>query len=345
MRKKLFAVIIIQFIFDFQFAFTSYGQIKLRAGVECGIYGSTGTNILEQYDFFNSLEGQVGYDFKDDVREANIKLRLKPEFYGLNNQLRTFKIRADGSFRQSEKNFNWGFRANRQLYKFNGRTIDLNYDSFNLIFDSDWFLLDGFPFSLSTGYGNQKINNDGSQNLDLYMLDFCTFETLSEFSKICTGFYVEKFGVSGNVNIPSNQSVNSNDGWRYGPQIIFNYIKYFVINFEYRFLLHKSQMTRNFSYEQLIRLVAGKLLTDKISAFVLADLYFRNFKLNSLGENNLNLLYNSMNIDNRIYLKAAYDISRLVEVYLRTGYQKENLADNRFSYSGWNTILGIEIGN
>ncbi len=345
MRKKLLAVVLIQIIFDFIPASATYGQLKLRAGAESGIYGSTGSNILEQYDFYNSLEGQIGYDFKDDIREANIKLRLKPEFYGLNDQLRTFKIRADGSYRQSEKKFNWGFRVIRQLYKFNGGAIDLNYDSFNLIFDSDWFLLNGLPFSFSTGYGNQRINDGGSQNLDLYMIDLCVFRNLNEFSKTCAGFYVEKFGVSGNGNIPSAQSVNSNDGWRYGPQIIFNYIKYFVINFEYRFLLHNSQMTRNFSYEQLIRLVAGKLLTDKISAFVLADLYFRNFKLNSTGENNLNLLYNSMNIDNRIYLKAGYEISGPVEVYIRTGYQKENLVDNRFSFSGWNTILGIEISN
>ena len=345
MRNKLLIFFAVQIFLNTQLTISLYGQLNIRADAETGVYGNTGSEILDRYDYFNSLEGQIGYGYKDESRSANVKLRIRPEFYGIKNQLKTLKIRADAAYHQNEKTFNWGFRVNRQQYKFDGRNIDLNYDSFNLVLKGDLFFIDNLPLSIAAGYGYQKINNDGSQDLDLYMLDLYTTKNLGRFSYLSAGLYIEKFNVSGNNYIAYYKSPEKNDGWRFGPQLIFNYIKDLVINFEYRFLFHNSDLTRNVSYEQMLRFVAGKLFTEKLSGFILADLYFRNFRLNSIGETNLYLLYNSMNIDNRIYLKVGYDLSGLLEVYIRTGYSKENLIDNKYSFSGWNAVFGIEIGS
>ncbi len=345
MIKELFTILIVQFFFYPLFIRDLYAQIKYKASAETGMHVSAGPDVFYRNDFFNSLEGQLGYVFSDKIRDARIKIRIRPEFYGIQNQLKTMKIRGDAFYHQKENIFNWGFRVNRQRYVFNGRNIDLSYDSFNLILDSDWFLFDRLPFSFSAGYGNQRINNDGSQDLDLYIFDLSARSNLSEFSKLSGGIYFESFNVSGAGNIFYTNIRNNNAGRRYGPHIIFNYIKYTVINFEYRFLYHSSDLTRDFSYEQMISLVAGRFLTEKLSAFLLTDLYFRHYNLNTGSTGNLNLLYNSMNIDNRIFLKIGYDLSGILEVYIRTGYLKENLYENSYSISGWNTVLGIEISN
>lgn len=344
MRRKLIAVIAVQLVFNMYFLSITYGQIKFRADAETGYYRSTGTNILNQNNYFNALEGQLGYNYKNENKSAGIKLRIRPEFYGIDEQLTTLKIRGDASYQQSEKNFNWGFGINMQQYRFHGRNIDLNYNSFNLLFNSDWFIIPNFPLSLRAGYGFQKINNEGGQDLKMYLFNLGTSKQISEFSSIGAGIYLERFNISGEgINFFNNVTLNK--GWRYGPQIVIAYIKDIIFNFEYRFLLHNSSLTNNISYEQTVRLVAGKLLSDEWSVFALVDLYFRKFRLNNQSTGNLNLIYNSMNIDDRIYVKLAYELNNFCELYLRSGYLKENLVNSRFSYSGLNTILGIEISN
>lgn len=324
------------------------GQFKIKANAETGYFTSNGTSIISQSDFLNSIDSQFGYTYKDEMRSAEIKFRVRPEFYGLDNPLRTLKFGADGSYDQSEDSFNWGFELSRQLYNFRGRNIDLAYDSFNILAKGVLFPLETNPIGGTAGYGYQKINNSITQDLEYYFVNFTSSITLSESSKLGYGVYIENFSVSNETpSLPGQISsfLTENEGWRFGPQVGFYYLKEAVLNIDYRFLVHNSGLTNNLSNEQWLRVVTGKLITDKWSIFLLVDLYLRNLKLNAAGEKNLSLLYNSLNIDNRIYLKTGYELSDHFEVYIRTGYFKENLVANKYSYSGWNTLLGVEVGN
>jgi len=324
------------------------GQFRIKATAETGYYTSNGTSIIRQSDYLNSVDGQIGYNYKDDARSAEIKFRVRPELYGIYNPLRTLKFGADGSYNQFEESFNWGFELSRQLYNFSGRNIDLSYDSFNILAKGILFPLENNPIGGVIGYGYQKINNSITQDLEYNFINFTSSVPVSAYSKLGYGIYIENFSVTDVIpKMPGyiQGSQNKNEGWRFGPQAGFYYLKDAVLNLDYRFLVHNSQLTDNFSYEQWIRLVAGKLITDKWSVFLLVDLYLRKLKLNAEGEKNLSLLYNSLNIDNRIYLKTGYELSDHFEVYIRTGYFKENLVVNQYSYSGWNTLLGVEVGN
>ncbi len=330
----------------FSFAiFSLHAQIKFKASAETGYYKNTGTSIVEQSDLYTSFDGQIGYKFNDEKRSANFSLRLRPEFYGFENRMQTLKFRAEGSYTQNEEGFDWGARLNRQRYSFNGNNINLAFDSFNLIFDGDLFFLKENPVSITAGYGFQNISNDTKQNLDSYFFDGRIIQLLNQFTKVGGGIYIEKFSVSGSSIFPYQNLLDKNNGWRFGPQINFNYLKDAVINFDYRFMFHSSSITNNPSYEQWLRLVAGKLLSERWSAFLLSDFYFRKFSLNQSGENNLNLLYTPMDFENRIYLKVGYELNDFFELYIRTGYFKENLVSDKFSYSGWNALIGIEAGN
>jgi hypothetical protein len=122
-------------------------------------------------------------------------------------------------------------------------------------------------------------------------------------------------------------------------------LKDFVINFDYRFLIHNSQYTSYPSIENWLRLVAGKILSEKWSAFVLTDYYFRNFRTKGIAADNQGLLYTSTNFENRIYLKLGYDIADNIELYIKSGYFDENISVDKYSFEGLDISLGIEIGN
>jgi hypothetical protein len=354
MSKNVSIIYYFIIFFISQYYPVTNSQFKLSASAEAGYYSSSGSSIIGQSDLYKDFDGQLGYVYNDEKRNAGLKLIVHPEFYGSENILSTLNFVADGSYRQAEKSFDWGFRLNRWLDNFSGKNIDLSYDVFNVLADGDLFFIKNLPLSLSTGYGFQKIKDSTGQNLDFYLLDLRTSLPLSSITKIGYGVYSESFSVNGLsssagqlVSLHSAQTgtINQNNGWRFGPQAGFYYLKDAIINFDYRFMVHISDLTNSFSYEQWIRLVAGKLLSDNWSVFLLTDLYFRKFNLNKLGENNLNLLYTSNNVDNHVYLKAGYDVSDHFEIYIRTGYFKENLVNNKYLYSGWNTILGIMIEN
>jgi hypothetical protein len=354
MSRTNINIYLLFFYFIFQNFTSTYSQFKFSAGAGAGYYSSSGTSIIGQSDLHKDFDGQLVYNYIDDIRNAGIKLIVHPEFYGSNNLLTTLNFYGDGSYTQDEKSFNWGFRLNNRLDNFNGRNINLSYDIFNALAEGNLFFLKDFPLNITTGYGFQKIKDSTGQTLDYFLLDLKTSTTLSSIAKIGYGIYSESFSVTAmpasgrqqvNVTPGRTGTINQNKGWRFGPQTGFYYLKDEIVNFDYHFLVHISDLTNNFSYEQWIHLVAGKLFSDKWSVFFLSDLYFRKFNLNELAENNLNLLYTSNNLDNHIYLKTGYDVSDHFEIYIRIGYFKENLVNNKYSYSGWDTTLGIELGN
>jgi hypothetical protein len=354
MSKANLNIYLLFFSIIFQNLTFTYSQFRFSAGAGAGYYNSSGTSVIGQSDLYRDFDGQFGYIYNDDNRNAGLKLIVHPEFYGSESILTALNFDAAGSFKQEQESFNWGFKLNSRLDNFNGRNINLLYDIFNGLAEGDLFFLKDFPLNIITGYGYQKIKDSTGQNLDFYLVDLKTSCSLSSITKIEYGVYSEFFSVTGvsssgghRVNVTTGQTatISRNNGWRFGPQTGFYYLKDAIVNFDYRFLMHISDLTNNFSYEQWIRLVAGKLLSDKWSAFFLADFYFRKFKLNELAENNLNLLYNSSNLDNHIYLKIGYDLLDHLEIDIRTGYFREILVNNKYLYSGWNTILGIEFEN
>ena len=322
-----------------------YAQIKIGGSVESGYYRAEGTQSVEQNDLFTGLDGQLGYNYKNDRRRASIKLRIRPEFYGLNNQLNTLKIRGDVSYFQNENPFTWGVSLSDQKYNIKSSTFNLTYNTFILSGNVESYLNENLPISFTLGYGYQDIGYSGQQNLDLFFGDIRLFQMLSENLKFGYGMYLEKFSITGRSFNFTVVPGEENSGWRFGPEISLNYLGDEVINLEYRFLFHNSKYTDSPSIEHWIRLVAGKLITSHFSTFILIDYYIRNFKYVPDADKYSYLLYTTMNFDNRIFLKLSYEINNNVELYFRSGYFKENLYSNKYNFDGWNALFGIDLSN
>ena len=215
---------------------------------------------------------------------------------------------------------------------------------FLLIADVSGFFWNGSPISLNLGYAFQKFSSTGKQQLDMIFLNSQLYELINPFFKIGYGIYTEKFSIQNDL-INLKHKINSNKGWRYGPEMSLNYLKNFILKFEYRFLFYDSQFTTYPSTEQWIRLVGGKIISKKWSIFLLVDYYYHSFKKTVNNNDNEYPLYTPTNFENRIYGKLGYDVSDKLEIYLKPGYFKENLFSDKYSFEGWDLLIGFEIGD
>ncbi len=206
------------------------------------------------------------------------------------------------------------------------------------------FFIDNYSINTSFGYAFQDASKDVNQNLDLFFLDLKAFPDYGLYFNIGYGFYIERFKIESNFSLPYVfQTITDNSGWRFGPQISLSYLKDFLVNIDYRFLFHNSNLTANPSYEQWLRVLAGTFITEKISAFLLIDYNWRKFKLVETQYDYSNLYYNPLNIENNIYAKLAYEINASIETYIKSGYFKYDVISRNYSIAGWDVILGIEI--
>lgn len=320
-----------------------YSQITWSINTLSGYNFASGSGVINKNDLLLSLDGEFEYNYEQDNREASFLIRAKPELYGIHNSLKTIKLKAKGNYFQKEKKFNWGINVTRQHNIYDSKDINLNYDIFILNAEATLFLIYNTPLTINLGYAYQATKDAFEQNLDLLFLDSKLFTQLNYF-KIGYGLYIEKFDVTYEQHLSFDYK-NNNDGWRIGPQILLAYLKSLIIRLEYRFLFHDSPLTKSLSYDQWLRLLAGKFVFDDLSVFILIDYYSRNYKLEKNSADVLPLLYSPIDQENNLYLKIEYDLSDTFSLYIRSGYSKENFFINDLSYSGWNVLLGLWVGN
>jgi hypothetical protein len=321
----------------------AYPQIDWRINSEIGLFRSSGYGILKEENLLARLDGFVKYKYEEDKRSAFVSLRIRPEFYSFDNTFNFIKMKAEGYYNQVEENFNWGINLTRQRNFFNDALFDLTYDVFTLVGDASWFFLGNMPLNTSGGYAYQIIKGEEEYNLDLLFLDTRIFNSLSSNLKLGYGFYIERFFIENETFHQNTLTRNNNDGFRIGPQASLNYIKNFILNVDYRLLIHESAFTEYFSYEHWIRVVAGKIFFTDWSAFLLIDYNSFFFQKRENYIEGVSPLYTPLNLENRIYLKIAYELSDNFELYTRGGYFKDNLYEDKFSLEGWNAMIGIEL--
>ena len=323
---------------------SSFPQLSAKLNLESGYYNSTQHDSIKQNDVIYRLNGLAKYRYAEEKRSASIQLRVSPESFGGADGLFVIKMKAEGNYFQKENNFNWGLDIARQKNIFKQTELKLNYDIFLVNGNLNLFLIDNFSISSSLGYAFQNASKDVNQNLDLFFLDLKAVSNYNLYCNIGYGFYIERFNVKSNLELqPNSLNIFDNSGWRFGPQISFNYLKNILANVDYRFLFHNSKLTGNPSYEQWIRVLAGTFITEKLSAFLLVDYYWRKFKQNETQQNYTNLYYNPLNIENNIYAKLAYEINESFESYIKSGYFKYDVVSRNYSIAGWDIMLGVEI--
>lgn len=320
-------------------------QVDWNIYTEGGVFHSTNNLSSKSSDMLFRVDGNLRYLYTESDYSASVKLRLRPELYGLNNNFNSIKFKASGDYYKKEDIITWGVKLIGQKNFYQNKITDFNYSIFAFSLSADWLQFENNPISIQLGYAYQTASENIEQNLDLIFWDMKFFNSSFLHSNLVYGFYAEKFSIENKYLTVFNRLGCKNKGWRFGPQISFAYQNQAIFHIEYRFLIHSSGVTKYPSYEHWVRLVAGKLFLDDWSIFLLADYYNRHFTLRDNNLSESNLIYNPLDIENRINLKIAYEIKNGFELYFKSGYFKENFFDQQFNFDGWNILVGFEITN
>ncbi len=322
----------------------SFCQVAWRTTVETGYVNSSADGLTTQEDVQIKLDGQLRYDYKRNKQNASFHIRVRPEMFGFKDQLRSMRLKALGSYSYDFDNFVGGINITSQRHIFSGKYIEINYESFLLLGDASFEIFNNTPANTSLGYAYQSLSAE-EQALDLIFFDTKLSRIINSYLQFGYGVYGEKFVVRGLTRMNHIFQKDKNSGWRFGPKANVSYVRNFIFNFEYRFLLHGSQLTAFPSYENWLRVVTGKIFGERWSVFLLADYYTRKFKTTNLALIENNLLYTPMNLENRIYAKLGYEINGSAEIFVKSGYFNESLYKNNVSFKGWNGTIGIEVRN
>ena len=320
-------------------------QVSFKGNAETGFYNSRGNSINKETNSLTRLNAQVSYNYSKENTSATFQLKARPEFYGLDGDLTSFKFRGSGKFFRREKNFNWGLNVTRHLNKITGLNVDINYDIFLLQGDLTLFIFDDLPLTSSLGYAYQNVDSESRQELDLIFGETKVNQVFNSYLKTGYGFYIENFSIENKFTPNIHNKIKSNKGYRFGPEFELQYLKNYILNLRYRFLFHSSGQTEFLSYEQWIRLVTGTILFPRFSVFLLVDFYIRKFKESGSSTSEFPILYTPLNQENHISFKAGYDITNKFEIYLKSSYFNEDLVYNNLSFEGWNFLFGIEFSN
>ncbi|MEW6702239.1 MAG: hypothetical protein AB1298_05925 [Bacteroidota bacterium] len=317
-------------------------QFTIRGNLESGFYRSIENFLSNENDLLFALEGKLGYKFKEENTEASFELKTRQEWFGLNKELFSFKFRGSGDLVRREENFDWGIGITRHLNRISGRSIDIDYDIFSIQGNATFYWFENAPVSVVLGYAYQNIASSIQQNHDIVFLEGKVHDVFSSFFKTGYGLYIEKFLIEGETIVNYNKRKESNGGVRIGPKLEIHYLKDFVVNGQYRFLFHFSDKAKPISYEHWVRLVAGKFLFSGFSTFLLIDYFWRNIKAGN-DSKTINILYSPFNLENNISLKIGYELTGSLELYLKSGYFRNNLVYNNYTFAGWNFLFGIEF--
>lgn len=318
----------------------SFAQFTGTFDAEAGYFKTSGEDLILKDDLITRLNGQLKLNYAKSTHEASLILNIHPEYLGRKNKTGILKLKADGNYLNLYNTLNWGFSISVIKNNYFGDVLSVRYD----IFSFQPFLLTTIldnPLNIFFGYTYQNINYSGSINYDLVFNETQYTFINERYFTTGVGIYTEKFNIENEYDLYPSEKVK-NQGWRTGPQVYIKYIKDFLISTSYRVLLHYSDAVENTSSEHQVTLVAGKIFLEKYSLFVLADFYFRDFRLKPSAQIN-DLIYNPINQENKYSLKLAYELSRNTELFIRSGYSRENVDSFTNNIAGWSFTVGFTV--
>ncbi len=323
------------------FQYLAAGEMRWKIGNEAGYYRASDYFSQNRNQIMDRLFGAVRYRASVQNNFWNLRAWLKPEFYGFNDGITSLKILADGQFIQTHPWGNLAFSTGIQNNSYHGSNPDIGFNIFRLSGGINWKYKSGWLASFSGGYAYRDISNNTHNSLDALTAEAKLLRISSPFFNMGGGLYAENFRLkyAGSFVLGLPQKLNR--GWRAGPEISLEYQHRAALNIIYRTLLHSSDFTGSGSYEQWLRVVAGKIISRNWSLFLLIDYYFSHLDYEKQSASYAGDTW--LNNENLVHLKLEHDVGSDVDLYLKIGYLREDLLTGERSLTGWQSLLGIEV--
>ena len=327
------------FFILFYFTQSFHGQLSYKANIETGLFfKSTNTDFNNSANIYKLL-GNIKFRTKYQNSESSISLKIRPEIFGDDSYALKFGAQGDYVYRTND--LAWKTFITYQNFQYSLTDDKYNFSSFNIITGADFELSKSTPAQVFVGYSYQDIEFINNLSSDFIYLDAKVQNFVSNYSSVSYGVFFENYVSEGISNITSKPIEAK--GWYYGPQISFNYLRNFLFNFGYKFLLISSSDLQNPSFEHRVNALGGMKVNEFISVFLYIDFYFRQAKQKRSETETLSLLPTKN--ENHITFKINYKFKNNFSVYIKSGYFRENVFSESKHLDGLNFLLGLELKN
>lgn len=319
--------------------FSLFAQIGIKLSGETGFFKGEGSSTTNSHLAlrFNALGN---YKYIDRKNSFNLKLRVRPKFYGTTNSTSIVKFAAESDYMRRSKKLNWGVGFVRQFYSYNNPRNDINFDILQLQGNGSWMFQPNWLGYLYLKYFYRDLSSNRQNSLDGIAVGTTLFRSTSRFSKWSIGFYAERFSVEDSEGAFINQNPLKNDGWRIGPEIGYAYQRKFVFKIDYHFYSIQSEIDEDLSAEHSLRLLFGKIINKRWSVFVLVDTYFRNTP--SADSLIFNPVYTPLNNESNIYSKIDFKIDKQRNLFFKLEYAKDELFLQDVAFTSRQFTVGLE---
>ncbi|MGD9489523.1 MAG: hypothetical protein AB7W47_16005 [Calditrichaceae bacterium] len=319
----------------FIIAFTDAAEkIQFQLGAEAGGYRS------EYVDgrFVSRIFGRFDYQNQFNNNYVQLKARVFPERYGFENSVNALKFSGDLTFGKSHETFNWQLRLyDKRYFYFSDIFDNISFDVFLLGGQISKFVSPLTVLRLALDYTYRDLSEQPRNRLDSFTSALALSHRIQRNSLISFVIGAENYEIQFDSIEPEPAR---NNGWRIGPGISYHHKSVYLFDFSYQFILESSDLSEESSREHQIKILWGRFLSKKWSLFLYGDYRYFSDKVKDIPAD---LSYTPVNNENWYYIKLGYDIDIKREIYLKTGYSKEDLIYSSRSLSGWQGLLGFNL--
>lgn len=317
-----------------------YAQLTWNLNFEPGYFIYSSGNNDYTSKFGAGLDWEAVYKFRSENRLAVFGARTRPEIYDLKERLLIIKLKAAADYYQFKKDLSWAIKVEYNRFHYN-ITGDDQYNSSIFLtgeIKTNYFL--EIDYMVRAGYSNRSVETNYALTMDIAFANLIFYHTFSRELNFGYGINFEKFIANNEYTYNYREGV-SVKGYRYGPQLSLTLNSDYILRGSASFLIHTSEETSTFSYEQQLNLVFGKSIIKDMFFLLYLQYYHSDLNYNEHER----YLYFQSNYENTVYLKLSYDLSDLVEIYLKPGYRQITLTQFSDSFDEWHFLAGIGITN
>ncbi|MBL7995512.1 hypothetical protein JNM05_09070 [bacterium] len=311
------------------------GGWEWKAGTEGGYFRTGDEDISGKIKYIGAISGSLRFDHTYDRSSCLFQIRLRPEVYGPQGNNYSINASATGQYQRRWGDFeiNAGIASRIQKYQLHSNRLDIN--TFQLLASANRYFRTRMSIGIDAVYNKVVLMNHTKNRISAWSVIPKANYFLSDFTSMSAGILMESYWAQTKDIILTTRS---NRGWRFGPELNFEYSKSWLIRTKYLPSKRFFSSINEAQVEHEINIVFGKKLTTHWSIFMLADYYF------SANDSSVqNVVYTQTNYENRIHAKLVYSWKKSYSVFVKMAYTKNELLYEKVTLSGTQASVGIEF--
>ncbi|MGE5364230.1 MAG: hypothetical protein ACM3SM_08875 [Bacteroidota bacterium] len=311
-----------------------YAQFSWNLSASTGIVSNKDTLGYTGSNNFAAAEGSLQFQQSDTMGIFGIGAKIRPEVRNADNtKLHSLKTKFSISMLREKETLSLGIVGSGQRQVYNYEDISLDYSLYSAMTFLTYYIDEYASFITEAAYSYQSVQQ---QDTKLLFVSLGLQKNYSESFSTGLSLLAERFDCT-----VTNFIGRTERGTDLGIRLNFEYLKDFTVRGELSYIFSSAEGTRFPEGRQCTRFMAGKIIAEDYSLFMLADYTFMNLR-NSGGHH---FTYYSDDFENNVYIKAAYEWMDNYSLFLKCGFSQIIFQNTNNSLQSWSISLGCELAD